>query len=190
MEDAFLPYVDDDCLREVHHMYNTQLNESLNRSFSKFAPKDKTFSKSQSLFGRMNIVSGRHNIGRRDYWLEVYTKLGLTPSLYQMSYLHRVEKKYQQKSKREKTIKHKRKRKKKHTDHLIELKKENDKAKKDGCDYGSGIALSGKGKKKGKKTKVIDETKKCSSCGMLGHSRRTNKACLNYQLPAKKRKRE
>lgn len=51
MEEAFLPFVDDECLRECHHMYNTQLNESLNRSFSKFAPKDKTFSKSQSLFG-------------------------------------------------------------------------------------------------------------------------------------------
>lgn len=102
----------------------------------------------------MNIVSGRHNIGRRDYWLEVYKQLGLKPSEYQISYLHRVEKKYKQKSKREKTIKHKRKRKKKHTDHMKQLKQENDKAEKDGCDYGSGIALDRKGKKRGRKQRV------------------------------------
>ena len=72
----YTPYINEDSLRELHHPYNTQLNEAMNQSVCAFAPKGKTFSTTESLDTRVGIT-GAQNVGYEIYWKEVFDAFGM-----------------------------------------------------------------------------------------------------------------
>lgn len=73
--ECYLPYVTDERLRECHHHYSTQLNESMNNYVTEVAPKNRTYCRSLSLQARVHIVIGVQNNGYMNYWKELVGKV-------------------------------------------------------------------------------------------------------------------
>ena len=73
----YTPYINEDSLRELHHPYNTQLNEAMNQSVCAFAPKGKTFSTTESLDTRVGIAGAIQNVGYEIHWKEVFDAFGM-----------------------------------------------------------------------------------------------------------------
>jgi hypothetical protein len=55
-KDALAPYFTQSALRQVHHSFSSKKNESLNQKVMQFAPKDKHYSGSFSLYDRLYLV--------------------------------------------------------------------------------------------------------------------------------------
>jgi hypothetical protein len=53
---AWVPYFTGSALQMVHHLFSLQKNESLHRKVMQFAPTDKHYCGTFSLFNRMNLV--------------------------------------------------------------------------------------------------------------------------------------
>jgi len=77
IKSALAPYLTDAKLKEIHHLYDSQKNESFNKSVSKYAPKDRTYSMTMALTARINIAAGVGNLGPHEYWTRVMERLGI-----------------------------------------------------------------------------------------------------------------
>ena len=53
----------------LHHNNNTQMNEAMNTSVAKYAPKVKSYS---SLQTRVAIAAGIHNVGKHKFWKRAF----------------------------------------------------------------------------------------------------------------------
>lgn len=62
---------------EFNHSLTTQHNESLNRSISALAPKDRAYNSSISLAGRIAIVVCQTNLGSEQFLQRLCSKIGL-----------------------------------------------------------------------------------------------------------------
>jgi hypothetical protein len=67
-----------DKLRDVSHVMDTQVNESLNNTISWLAPKNKCYGGSQSLQNRIVIAVGINSLGLHKYFTRVFAALGIT----------------------------------------------------------------------------------------------------------------
>ena len=47
----------------LHHLWSTQRNEALNKSATAYALKDKSYSRTQSLYTRISITGALNNVG-------------------------------------------------------------------------------------------------------------------------------
>jgi hypothetical protein len=74
---ALAPYMTDDKLGELHHLFDSQKNESFNKSVSKYAPKGRTYSMTMALKARICIAAGVANAGAHEYWTRVLDRLGI-----------------------------------------------------------------------------------------------------------------
>jgi hypothetical protein len=71
-------YITIDRLKELAHGMDTQVNESLDNTFSWLAPKNKIYSGSQqSLRNRLSIGIGINGLGMEDYFRRLFKKLGI-----------------------------------------------------------------------------------------------------------------
>ena len=75
--EAYQKYITHEHLQMLHHPWSTQPNEALNRSVSAFAPKDRTFSKTESLRTRIDIAGAIRNVGNEEFIRRIFSKLGL-----------------------------------------------------------------------------------------------------------------
>ncbi len=66
----------EDNVKECLHKYDTQHNEGLNMSVSRYVPKFKHYGTSMSLDTRVRCVIGSHNMGYTTYYKTMLTKLG------------------------------------------------------------------------------------------------------------------
>ena len=57
------PYITKDALKMLHHSFSTKQKEAMNKSVSAFAPKGKTFSRTESLDTRVGIAAGIQVLG-------------------------------------------------------------------------------------------------------------------------------
>ena len=74
----YLPYITEEALRMLAQPYTTQSNEAMNKSVSAFAPKGKTFSKTESLDTRVCIAAGIQILGHHDFWVLIFEDFGMT----------------------------------------------------------------------------------------------------------------
>ena len=78
MTAAFAPYIQKDMLVQLQHNWNTQKNEALNTSVSFYAPKNKTYSTTQSLDTRVAIAAGVQILGYSGFWCRVFEMFEMT----------------------------------------------------------------------------------------------------------------
>ena len=78
-----LKFTTDECIKEMLHLWHTQLNESLNMRAGEVAPKYKNFSRTHSLRYRLMHVIGVNNFGYLKFYGKVINELGIvTPEQY------------------------------------------------------------------------------------------------------------
>jgi hypothetical protein len=64
IKNALAPYLTDDKLKEIHHPYDSQKNESFNKSCLKYAPKGRTYAMmTKALTMRICITTGVGDLG-------------------------------------------------------------------------------------------------------------------------------
>lgn len=61
------PYLMKEKLQEMNHPYSTQVNKALNNAISKRAPKDRDYSQTFSLSGKIGLVVACHSIGEEKF---------------------------------------------------------------------------------------------------------------------------
>jgi hypothetical protein len=66
-----------DKLREVSHVMDTQVNESLNNTISWLAPKNKCYGGPQSLRNRIAFAVGINSLGLHKYFTRLFHALGI-----------------------------------------------------------------------------------------------------------------
>ena len=66
------PYLTDDMLQMLHHGWYTQLNESMNQSVCSYAPKNRHYSKTDSLKTRVAVAAGVQINGCYRFWTDVF----------------------------------------------------------------------------------------------------------------------
>jgi hypothetical protein len=77
LTDIAAPYMTEKMLAEANHPYDTQMNEALNNSVAKLAPKNKVFGTSMSLTSRIAVVAGIQIYGWLVFYSKVFAKLGI-----------------------------------------------------------------------------------------------------------------
>jgi hypothetical protein len=65
-------------LKEVAHVMDTQVNESMNNTISWLAPKNKCYGGSQSLSNQISIAVGITSLGIHKYFTRIFHSLGIT----------------------------------------------------------------------------------------------------------------
>jgi hypothetical protein len=172
-------FVKPEKLRECHHGYSSQKNESMNKLISRYTPKDRTFSQSTSLASRVCLAVGVDSVGQEEYFRLLFAKLKMKlPEntkllLRKMKIKRDYDRKYQALPKRKRNrsaIKFRKMRtglSKQMADKAI------------GLTYASGMNMGhnmdeveGEGDKKRRKKAVI-----CMHCGESTHKTRRSKAC-------------
>ena len=128
-------------LAQIHHRFNSQKNESMNRSVAKFAPKNITYSKTMALKGRVAFVVAVEAIGYEKTVERLF-------NLLQMEFPYSIRLTWKELDKRKQF--------KKSYDRLPQIKKrrtrmaretmkkqrlEENQSKKEGYNYESGIGL-------------------------------------------------
>lgn len=128
-------------LKEVHHSFNTQKNESLNRAIAKQAPKNITYSKSISLKARVAFVVSVTSIGYEATVERLCEKLQIDyPTSIRQSWKNLDKRKgYKRIYDNKTTVKRRRTRVAK--ENMKKLRLEENTAKKKGLDYCSGMAI-------------------------------------------------
>ena len=76
--ELYKPYITEEHLRQLHHNFSTQHNEAMNNSVSAFAPKGKTYSKTESLETRVAIAACVQILGYELFWELVYKDFGVS----------------------------------------------------------------------------------------------------------------
>ena len=198
--EALSPYLTDDKLRMLNHLWSTQLNEAMNNSISSYAPKTKTFSRTMSLRTRVGIAAAVQSLGYQEFWTRVFCKLGLDMDDAFASSLKARDRKKAAKSATQKSVKGKLVRRKddlkKNTQSHIEQMND----AKTGKTYGAGVALAtAKKQAKEKLTAAIrnpegtpKHLQRCAyypfHCHLLGHTTAGNRKCgVNNNTPAERK---
>jgi len=70
-------FTTDEKLHEIHHSKDSQKNEALNKSVTKYAPKDREYSGTMSLETRILTAAAVCNIGLDDFYQQVFKGLGI-----------------------------------------------------------------------------------------------------------------
>jgi hypothetical protein len=156
-------------LEMIHHPFNSQKNEALNKSVTKVAPKDKTFCGSMALQDRVAWVVLTDSVGKAKAYTMLLQELGLTsPSEVTSTYFTRCDRgnEYWQKrqSKREVNCKRARAKNEKIREGLLQQRKD----AYAGLTYGCGVALD---------DPVVETAKVCKWCKRSDHLRKTSMKC-------------
>ena len=170
--------VTDDRLMELRHPFHTNINESLNMRSAEVAPKHKNFSRSNSLRYRIQHVIGVHNMGPKNFYLDVFKDLNIESSKILEVWLNSKETTRKRKKINRKKHESKRKRVHKRNAKTKEaLLQERIKDPKVGT-YGAGIGVHGEIKKR----KRSIERSYCSCGGKAPHKNKSSKHCLLSKL--------
>jgi len=159
-----------------NHPYDTQTNESLNNAIATVAPKMTCYSGTVSLFSRIALVMGIHNLGYVTYFSKLFHELEMEMTSSLMKFLSNREstKECKRRYQRWLDVKAVQSKKQRKTIEQV-LKERSDKS------YGPGIALMPTNKKR-KATDSIgnsNKTKKKITCkrGSTTHQRTTHHDC-------------
>ena len=193
-------------LKEVGHGFDTLCNESFNNCVAWVAPKNKVYSSSESLKNRIAVALLINGLGIMGFYEELFVRLGIKMTADVRHFIQQQSEYRRRRIAKSKTAAGKKIRTTRYADkivaHTLVAKKE--RAKREGV-YRSGIgaedgyteeelALAAEQAKKNlsskrtsKKKAPTDPTKKCTACGEIGHSRKTNKLCRYYVARGKRK---
>ena len=73
----FEKYITEEKLNERCHLFDTNINKSLNNVIVKYAPKNKYYSKSIELRTRIAIGACIYLVGNHHCWNQLHLKLGV-----------------------------------------------------------------------------------------------------------------
>ena len=145
----------------------------------KLLRNEKKFSRSNSLRHRLQHVIGTHNIGYLKFYTKVNDHLGILTSQVQTTWLTRRDNFKIWKSKKEKTVAHKRRRKFKTNAKIAEELYEERTANIKTGKYGHGIGTEKENQKVKKKRKASIP---CGCGGSSVHYRSNSKHCLRNKI--------
>jgi hypothetical protein len=166
-------------LKECHHRYSSQKNESMNRHISRYVPKDVTYSQSMSLTARVSLAVGIDSVGHEDYYKQVFEELNIElpkntrMSLQAMSRKREFDQSYQALPKR------KRKRSELKFAKTKEGLRKQMADKAIGRDYDTGLNMGLLNDPQGEKA-PRSEKFSCIFCGVPGHKTRRSKSCKYF----------
>ena len=190
---TYQKFITEERLRQLHHPWSTQSNEALNRSVSSLAPKDRTFSKTESLQTRVAIAAAIKNVGHERFWEIIFKRLHISFDQNIRKFLRSLDIQREKQRIRANTKIGKSKRSKNRTEKLSSVMKTHLRDQKDGIQYETGIAM----KQATKIAKNISNTStrnppgtkkeflKCRFfhpryCTVLGHSSCRAKECYMH----------
>ena len=75
--EAYLPFISRENLLMLHHPWSTQRNESINKSVSAYAPKDRTFSTTKALLTRVSVSGAVQGSGNSKVWSSIFEAVGV-----------------------------------------------------------------------------------------------------------------
>ena len=78
VKSKLLPYLQPDALKDINHLFDTQINKTMNELVSKYAPKNRVFCGTSSLQGRVFFALGVHSVTLPNYVSAICSKIGLT----------------------------------------------------------------------------------------------------------------
>ena len=185
LKETISRFVTLDRLRDVAHGLDTQVNESFNNTASWFAPKNKVYCGSRSLWNRLAMAVGINSVGFVVYFTRLYRKLGVA---MEPSVLYFLRQKDEIRYKRLASIKLNEKKKIRMEKKFAQLKDDEliarkERAKRAGTyrpgmnmddDTAEDFVLPKTKKNKSRKDLV------CPHCGKHGHSTTRSKHCLQH----------
>ena len=92
MKSKYDKYISVEYLKMCCHLYDTQLNEGMNRSVCKYVPKGTNFCRTNSLVTRVYIAAGIQLVGNHFLWVQVMSSLGLCVPVQTELYLLDLDK--------------------------------------------------------------------------------------------------
>jgi hypothetical protein len=82
-----------------NHPFDTQTNEALNQAIANVAPKSVCYSSTISLYSRIALIIGVHNLGHVVFYTQLFDELGIDPGDELMNFLQLKEKNKERKKK-------------------------------------------------------------------------------------------
>jgi hypothetical protein len=162
-------------LKECHHGYSSQKNESMNQLISRYVPKDKTFCQSMSLNSRICLAVGVDSVGHEEYYERLFEKMKIPFPDNTRIMLRSMKKKRDYDRNYQAQPTQKRKRSVKKFDSTKDRLKKQMADKALGVAYRSGMNMEpNSNDEPGENTKV---KKGCIACGAMDHRTRRAKAC-------------
>ena len=195
---CYAPFITRKNIEMLCHPYDTQKNEAMNTSVASYAPKNKTYSLTDSLQCRVAIAAGVQILGYEKLWEKIFLALGLTfddnlRSSLQTKDTHKVKK-----SQRAITKVGKIARGRARSEKFSAAKREYFEQLRTGMAYESGIALKEARKvvknlpsNRSKKGTPTDQLR-CkyfhpNYCTKMGHRDARSKACFANRLTKEER---
>ena len=161
-----------------NHPYDTQTNEALNQVIATVTPKSVCYSGSISLFSRIALVIGIHNMGYYNFFTELFQRVGVGMTAILAKFLHAKNERKDRKKVYERRLDIKVKRSKQQKKQIQEIYKE-----RTDMSYGHAVGIpmdnSKKRKQNSDQNNPLDKNipqKKCK-CGSTTHSRVSHKDC-------------
>ena len=187
-------------LKEVAHVFDTQVNESLNNTISWLAPKNKCYGGSQSLGNRIAIAIGMNVLGTSQYFVRLFKALSIpmTPNV-----AHYLEVQQSNRKKRIDKCKTTESKKARNEDMFNKIRRDEQARKRDmkkgqAAMYLTGMYMMDEGCLEGdngavdeqddgaakpapaKKAKTNHKDSLCPHCGRKGHVSKRSKQCLYH----------
>jgi hypothetical protein len=175
LKKVFDQYANLDQMAYCNHPYDTQTNEALNQSIATVAPKSTCYSGTVSLYSRIGLIIGIHNLGYTNMFRHIFQihEMNMTRPLTQ--YLEKKEHRKGVKRKYERKLEVKLARSQKQKKSRQEVFNERtDKS------YGAGVGLQAGIKSKQitrQQNKMSMNGDKRCKCGSTTHLRTTHKSC-------------
>ena len=178
-------------IKDVHHQYNSNLNEGMNKLICKFVPKDRGLNGTREYETRVNYAVCVDSIGYLETMVELFNKLDMKLSYNIIRKLFAMDKRKIYKRNYYQKIETKRKRIQTLHDKLRKGEAQLRKARAKEQIYLSGINYTEEmdlnctvtppstkvPSKKQKKTVGTQNDIPCKSCGMYGHTRKSSHKC-------------
>ena len=196
----YQPYITEEKLRMLSHPYTTQKNESMNTSVASFAPKNKTYSKTESLDARVAIAAGIQILGYENFWAEIYDEFGLDMDDNLRQFFRKLQNKKDKKREVSESNEGKSRRSRRRHDKLKQELQRDMQDQKKGMQYESGVALrcaqtQSKSKlthKNRNPTGTPKDKLRCKYwhpmfCQKVGHSTSTSSDCFMYRKSVEER---
>jgi len=182
-----------EALRKVGHGYDTLVNESLNNTISWVAPKNKTYSTSQSLDNRISVAVGINGIDIYSFFCRLFQLLGIQMTEDVACYLKQIDSRRTYRINKSRECEQKKKRQQKFheqlKDHTEKAKKE--RCKRDGAVYEPGIGMNcAAASAATPQQRNVDMTIRSASCKQPGHKSANNKLCKNFKPRKSRRKKD
>jgi hypothetical protein len=189
LQDLIARFVTLECLKELAHSFDTQVNESLNNTIAWLAPKNKCYGGSQSLSNRVSIAIGMNSIGLSKTFARIFKALSITMTPNVEHFLSVRQTNRQKRIDKCKTSEKKKERNKSIFDKIRKdevVRRQGERKKKDAAIYKSGMHMADDnddedaGPPRAKKPKTNHKDSICPHCGRKGHVQKRSKQCLHY----------